>query len=229
MNTSDTPRGAEPGADADGSANATGRDREAAPSDTPFDSANPRDVARWRRGQRQRALDARAALSVAERQAFAASLASHLDRLLAAIMPDVEGQVIAGYWPIKSEPDLRPWLIRLQERGAITAMPVVAVQKAPLVFRPWKRGDPIRRGHWNIPEPDTDAVVTPDLALAPFLGWDGEGYRLGYGGGYYDRTLAQIRPVTVGIGLHEARLATIFPQPHDIPLTHIVTEKGQQL
>ncbi|MBW7922604.1 MAG: 5-formyltetrahydrofolate cyclo-ligase [Rubellimicrobium sp.] len=193
------------------------------------DAETARDVARWRKAQRQQALDARAALSVAERQVFAERLAEHLDALLAEIMPEVAGRVIAGYWPIKSEPDLRPWLIRLQERGAVTAMPVVAVQKAPLVFKPWKRGDPITRGHWNIPEPATDETVTPDLALAPFLGWDGEGYRLGYGGGYYDRTLAQISPVTVGIGLHDARLATIFPQPHDIALTHIVTEEGRQV
>ncbi len=193
------------------------------------DPEQARDVARWRKAQRQQALAARAALSVAERQALAERIAAHLDALLDEVMPEVAGRVIAGYWPIKSEPDLRPWLIRLQDRGAVTAMPVVAVQKAPLVFRPWKQGDPMRRGHWNIPEPATEAEVVPDLALAPFLGWDGEGYRLGYGGGYFDRTLARIRPVSVGIGLHEARLATIFPQPHDIALTHIVTEEGRQV
>lgn len=193
------------------------------------DPEQARDVARWRKAQRKEALDARAALTVAEREVLGEKLAQHLDALLDEIMPEVEGRVIAGYWPIKSEPDLRGWLIRLQERGAITAMPVVAVQKAPLVFKPWRRGDRMVRGHWNIPEPDTEQTVVPDLALAPFLGWDGEGYRLGYGGGYYDRTLAQIRPVTVGIGLHVARLATIFPQPHDIALTHIVTEEGRQV
>lgn len=193
------------------------------------DAEQARDVARWRKAQRKQALAARAALTVAERQALAERLEQHLDALLDEIMPEVAGRVIAGYWPIKSEPDLRNWLIRLQDRGATTAMPVVAVQKAPLVFKPWKQGDPIRRGYWNIPEPATDELVVPDLALAPFLGWDGEGYRLGYGGGYYDRTLAQIHPVTVGIGLHDARLSTIFPQPHDIALTHIVTEEGRQV
>ncbi len=193
------------------------------------DPDQARDVARWRKARRAEALEARAALSVAGRQALAEALSRHLDTLLARIMPEVAGRVIAAYWPIKSEPDLRPWLIRLHERGATTAMPVVAVPKSPLVFRPWKQGDPMVRGHWNIPEPATDAEVIPDLVLAPFLGWDRGGYRLGYGGGYFDRTLARIRPVAVGVGLHAGHLDTIFPQPHDIALTHIVTDEGVQV
>ena len=85
------------------------------------------------------------------------------------------------------------------------------------------------RGNWNIPVPPDDAIaVTPDIALAPLVGWDDFGFRLGYGGGYYDRTLAVLkpRPFTIGVGYSSAKLATIFPQPHDIPMDLIVTDGG---
>lgn len=87
------------------------------------------------------------------------------------------------------------------------------------------------RGDWNIPVPPPDAPpVTPEIALAPLVGWDAGGYRLGYGGGYFDRTLAALspRPFTIGVGLQKAQLATIHPQPHDIRLDAIVTEAGVQ-
>lgn len=85
------------------------------------------------------------------------------------------------------------------------------------------------RGDWNIPVPPPEAeVVTPEIALAPVVGWTAEGFRLGYGGGYFDRTLAALlpRPFTIGIGFQSARLATIYPQPHDIALDAGVTEAG---
>ena len=112
-----------------------------------------------------------------------------------------------------------------------TALPLVETRAAPLTFRRWTPETCMVRGDWNIPVPPPDApVVTPDIALAPLVGWTAEGYRLGYGGGYFDRTLAALKPkpFVVGIGFQEARLQTIFPQPHDIPLDLIVTEKGIQ-
>ena len=86
------------------------------------------------------------------------------------------------------------------------------------------------QGFWKIPVPADGPEVVPDLTLAPLVGWDPAGFRLGYGGGYFDRTLAKLgpRPFTIGIGLQAARLATIFPQPHDIPLNVILTEAGVQ-
>ena len=186
------------------------------------------DVARWRKAKRAELLAMRAALPVAELQAAARGIAAGLDRVLGDLLPDVRGKVISGFWPIRSEPDLRFWLAALAERGAITALPVVETRLAPLVFRPWKPGDPMVRGDWNIPVPTTTEVVQPDLALAPLVGWDRQGYRLGYGGGYFDRTLAARKPLAVGIGLSAARLDSIFPQPHDIPLDRIVTEDGVQ-
>ena len=188
------------------------------------------DVARWRKAERATRLAGRAALTVADRQAVAAAIAAQLDALLLQLFPGRGSLVVSGYWPIKSEPDLRPWMMRLTEAGTRLALPVVDTPKAPLVFRPWGPGTAMERGHWNIPVPATRETVAPDIALAPLVGWDREGYRLGYGGGYFDRTLAAVRhrPFTIGVGLQSAQLATIFPQPHDIRLDAIVTEAGLQ-
>ncbi|WP_395543101.1 5-formyltetrahydrofolate cyclo-ligase [Neotabrizicola sp. sgz301269] len=191
------------------------------------------EVARWRKAERQRLRDERMALSVAARSDWAAALREHLDEGLETwLAGPVAGRVIGGYWPIKGEADLRPWLTSLHARGAQVALPVVVQKGQPLVWRPWHPGQAMERGDWNIPVPPASAgTAIPDLALAPLVGWDGAGYRLGYGGGYFDRTLASLRPYrpfVVGVGLQAARLATVFPQWHDIPMSAIVTEAGTQ-
>jgi 5,10-methenyltetrahydrofolate synthetase len=86
----------------------------------------------------------------------------------------------------------------------------------------------MERGFWNIPVPAEGPTVVPDITLSPVVGWDAAGNRLGYGGGYFDRTLAALapRPLAIGVGLCAARIATIFPQPHDIAMQVIVTETG---
>lgn len=186
----------------------------------------PADVAAWRKTTRVRLRDMRAALSVDERAALSLRLAAHLDRHLSGLaLPD--HPVISGYWPIKSELDLRPWLISLRVRGWRVALPVVVVEKAPLVFRLWTEETQLERGVWNIPVPSSASPeLVPDVALAPVLGWDKSCYRLGYGGGYFDRTLARMQPHSIGIGLRLAALETIYPQPHDIPLSAMLTEDG---
>lgn len=199
-------------------------------SGTP-DPNDARAVAVWRSAVRERLRAERAALSVEARRVKAMALAEHLDFFLASEVGNVTGRVVSGYWPIKGELDLRPWLTSLNERGAVVALPVVETLKSPLVFRRWSPGTRMERGHWGIPVPPSDAErLIPTFCLAPFVGWDEEGYRLGYGGGYFDRTLAALstRPMVVGVGLQSARLATIFPQPHDIPMSAIVTEAGAQ-
>jgi 5-formyltetrahydrofolate cyclo-ligase len=199
----------------------------------PF-AADPRqalDVARWRTAERQRLRAARLDLSADQRTEIAAAIARHLDRLLGQCCPDPAGRVVSGYWPIKAEPDLRFWMERLCARGARVALPVVEVTAAPLAFRAWHPGTRMVRGHWNIPVPPADAErLVPEIALAPLVGWDAAGYRLGYGGGYFDRTLAALspRPLVIGVGLQSSRIATICPQPHDIRLDAIVTEAGVQ-
>lgn len=193
------------------------------------DPEQARDVARWRRAERTRLRAARDAMSVAKRQAVSETLGGHLLRLLAERFGGAQGRICSGYWPIKGEPDLRPVMAGLHERGVTLALPVVEVKAAPLVFRCWTPATRMGHDDRNIPVPPPEANrLTPEIVLAPLVGWDGDGHRLGYGGGSFDRTLAALtpRPFTIGIGFHAARLATIFPQPHDIPLDVILTETG---
>ncbi|WP_255331204.1 5-formyltetrahydrofolate cyclo-ligase [Paracoccus albicereus] len=196
------------------------------------DPEQARDVARWRQAERLRLRAARQNLSVEARNAVATALQAHLLDLLARCFGDLRDRVFSGYWPIKGEPDLRPVLSDLHHAGVRVALPLVEVKQAPLVFRRWTPDTRMVRGDWNIPVPPPEAeVLTPDVALAPFVGWDRKGYRLGYGGGYFDRTLAALdsRPFVIGIGLQAAELGTIYPQPHDIRLDAILTECGVQV
>lgn len=195
------------------------------------DPEQARDVARWRKAERARLRAARLALSVAERKEIGEALTGHLRQVLQDRLGGAQGKVFSAYWPIKGEPDLRPLMAELHKAGISVALPLVETRAAPLTFRRWTPGTRMVRGDWNIPVPPPDAtVVTPDIALAPLVGWTAEGFRLGYGGGYFDRTLAALKPkpFVVGIGFQEARLQTIYPQPHDIPLDLIVTENGVQ-
>ena len=196
------------------------------------DPEQARDVARWRRAERTRLRAERDRLSVAARQYASDAIGAHLSTFLRQTFGDLHGQVFSGYWPIKGEPDLRPLMRDLHASGVTVALPVVETKAAPLVFRRWTPETRMVRGDWNIPVPPPEAaVVEPDITLAPLVGWDDAGYRLGYGGGYFDRTLAALtlRPATIGIGFRAGRLATIFPQPHDVPLNAIVTEAGLQV
>lgn len=180
------------------------------------------DVARWRKAERKRLIGERMAMSADERAARSQRIADGLDRAIGK----VAGRVVSSYWPFRGEPDLRNWSIRTIERGGRIALPVVVEKGKPLAFRLWAPGDPLERGVWNILVPARGATVEPDIVVAPVVGFDAAAYRLGHGGGYYDRTLAAMtkRPFVIGIGYAEARLATIYPQPHDIPMNVIVTD-----
>ena len=192
------------------------------------DPAQARDVARWRKAERARLLAERAALSVSARQDAAERITPRLDDLIRARFGQIEGLTISGWWPIKAELNLRHWLADLVGQGATVALPVVLTPAAPLVFRPWTPDCHMVQGFWKIPIPAEGPEVIPDVTLAPLVGWDAAGFRLGYGGGYFDRTLAALapRPYAIGVGLQAARVQTIFPQPHDIAMDAIVTEAG---
>lgn len=189
------------------------------------------DVARWRRAERQRLLAERAAMPLADRNRAAGTIATHLDSLLAAHVGKLEGRSLSAWWPIKAELDLRPWLAGLVARGERVVLPVVVEKATPLVFRPWTPGCRMERGFWNILVPADGPEVVPDISLAPVVGWDASGFRLGYGGGYFDRTLAALHPraFAIGVGMDASQIATIFPQPHDIAMDAIVTESGPHL
>lgn len=193
------------------------------------DPEQARDVARWRKAERARLRAERQEAPVATRQAVGAALMAHLRAVLRDRFGGAQGRVFSAYWPIKGEPDLRPLMAELHAAGVIVALPIVETRAAPLTFRRWTPGTKMVRGDWNIPVPPQDAPeVTPEIALAPLVGWTAEGYRLGYGGGYFDRTLAALRPrpFVIGVGFDAARLRTIYPQPHDIALDLIITEAG---
>ncbi len=199
-----------------------------------FEDTDPdqwRDVNRWRKAERIRLLDLRKRANTTDREDLNAKLMIGLRDLLHARQNPIEGKVLSMYWPIKGEPDLRPLMTELHHAGVTIALPIVEQKAAPLVFRRWTPETKMVRGDWNIlvPPSDADALV-PQIALAPLVGWDGDCFRLGYGGGYFDRTLAALdpRPFTIGIGVQAARLHTIFPQSHDIPTDVILAEAGVQ-
>ncbi len=192
------------------------------------DPDQARDVARWRRAERIRLARLREDLGQAGRARVSGQIGRHLSRVLEERGVG-QGTVLAGYWPIKGEPDLRPVLKGLHRAGVTIALPIVETRAAPLIFRRWTPDTKMVRGDWNIPVPPPEAdPLIPDITLAPCLGWSEGCYRLGWGGGYFDRTLASLapRPVAIGIALGAAHLPTIYPQPHDIPLDLIVTEEG---
>lgn len=195
------------------------------------DPEQTRDVARWRKSERTRLRRLRNDLTVVERNTWSKALMKNIRSILADRLECRSGQTLSAYWPINGEADLRSLMGELHAAGIIVALPVVETRAAPLIFRRWTPGTRLIRGVWNIPVPAPDAEsVVPQIALAPTLGWDGNCYRLGYGGGYFDRTLGVLspRPFTIGIGLQAARLATIYPQPHDVALNAILTEDGLQ-
>ena len=180
------------------------------------------DVRRWRKAERERLINARLAVSADARTAMSARIADGLDMLIG----DIAGRMVSLYWPFRGEPDLRGWMAAINERGGRTALPVVIEKGQPLVFRAYKPGDRLEKGVWNIPIPAEGDPVLPDIVIAPIVGIDPAHYRLGYGGGFFDRTLAAMpfKPLVIGVGYELQRIATIYPQPHDIAMDRIVTE-----
>lgn len=189
------------------------------------DAQTRRDVARWRRAERERLIALRLALPVEARREYDDRIAETLNALLG----DLGGKTVAFYWPFRGEPDLRAWMKGVIRRGGAAALPVVVEKGAPLIFRDWRPGCAMERGVWDIPVPATGPAVTPDIVIAPLVGFDRRRFRLGYGGGFYDRTLASApcRTRVIGVAHSGQNIATIYPQEFDIPMDEIVTETGR--
>lgn len=185
-------------------------------------SAELIDVLRWRKAERKRLIDERLALDPEDRQIRSGRIANMLDRAIGKF----SGRVVGTYWPFRGEPDLRNWGIKVIERGGRIALPVVIQKGCPLEYRIWAPGDPLERGVWNILVPAQGPAVQPDIVIAPVVGFDDRHYRLGYGGGFFDRTLATMsrKPMKIGVGYAQSRIPTIYPQPHDIPMDVVVTD-----
>ena len=178
----------------------------------------------WRKATRERLIAARVALDPAQLDAWRRRIDGHLE----LAFPGLARSRLAFCWPIKGEYDARHFARTLRERGALTALPVVVAPRQPLIFREWHPGVRLAHGPLDIPYPIDSPEVQPDAVLLPMNGWDTQGYRLGYGAGFFDRTLASLakRPVTIGVSYELARLDTIEPQPWDIPMDYVVTERG---
>jgi 5,10-methenyltetrahydrofolate synthetase len=189
--------------------------------------STPRDaqaLKAWRKSQRERLIAERMALATETLEARRRRIDGFLERSF----PGLAGKRVAFCWPIKHEYDARHFARTLRTSGALTALPVVVAPKAPLIFREWHPGVDLAKGALDIPYPVNSPEVVPEAVLLPMNGWDSMGYRLGYGAGFFDRTLASLarRPVVIGIAYEQARLDTIHPQPWDIPVDYLVTERG---
>jgi 5,10-methenyltetrahydrofolate synthetase len=185
-------------------------------------NSHDEDNTAWRRALRQDMASRRAALAGAEHQALSARIVAH------ALVTLPRPKVAAFCWPIKHEPDLRPLLASWSSAKVRAALPVVVAAKEALRFREWTPDTHLEPDRYGIPTPTAGEWLTPDLILLPLNGFDGAGYRLGYGGGYFDRTLAALspRPLAVGVGFEINRIASIRPAAHDQRLDWIITESG---
>lgn len=187
-------------------------------------STDWKDISIWRKAQRERWIAWRTAVADTERAAWGEQMTGFLKPLL----PSPQGMVAGFCWPFKAEFDARYVIRQWREQGAVAALPEVTGKGQPLRFSQWWPGAPMKRGVYDIPVPDGTPVVLPDIAIVPMNACDGRGYRLGYGGGYFDRTLAALerRVVAIGVTWDACRVTSIFPQGHDIAMDLIVTQRG---
>lgn len=187
---------------------------------------NWEEIRAWRKAQRQSLIAQRMAAPVEQRIAQGEAAKAHLR---SAVNPAAYA-TLGIYWPMRGEMDVRDIAREHVAAGGVAALPVVVERSAAVEFWRWEPGTKMDKGIWDIPIPAERNLVHPGLLIIPLVGFDSACYRLGYGGGYYDRTIAAAspRPVCVGLGFSSAELPSIHPQPHDIPMQMIVTERGVQ-
>lgn len=181
---------------------------------------------------RRSLLERRAQMSTHHRASAEQALSVQLQRWVQSYFPTLSGRRIAVYWPIRGEPDLRPLWEVWSSAGAELALPVVDAVAQPLRFVRWAPGEVMRTGKYGIAEPVGPDCPAPELIVVPCVGFDARAYRLGYGGGYYDRTLAacatQHRPIprVLGVAWDEARLECLETEPTDQPLDAVISPSG---
>jgi 5-formyltetrahydrofolate cyclo-ligase len=147
------------------------------------------------------------------------------------LQPTLTSKVVSAFFPYKSEIDTRPLLGKLAGEGWTTCLPIVIALGEPLIFRRWVPGQPTTPGTWDIPQPTDDAEqVEPDVLLVPMMAFDKQGFRLGYGGGFYDRTLDVLRAkktiFAIGVA-YSAQEVTAVPQgAYDQTLDYVMTERA---
>jgi len=183
-------------------------------------------VREWRKAKRVELIATRLALAPELHRQFS-------QRILECLIENFREQgsgTIGLYSPFRKEIDLIPFARQVLAWGGSVSLPVVIAKGQPLEFRDWKPGDVMEMGALGIPFPAHGQRIDPQTLVIPLVGFDHACYRLGHGAGYYDYTLqaASPRPATVGVGFELSRLDTIYPQPHDVPMDFIVTERGLQ-
>ena len=184
------------------------------------------EVRNWRKAKRAELLKARLELAPEVRRQLGRRV---LECLIDNFREPCSGTV-GLYFPFRGEIDLLPFAEQVRAWGGSTALPVVVAKGQPLEFREWRQGEALQKGALGIPFPVHGVRVEPQTLVIPVVGFDAACFRLGYGAGYYDYTLqaAPTRPITIGVGFELARLDTVHPQPHDVPMDLIVTERGLQ-
>jgi 5,10-methenyltetrahydrofolate synthetase len=201
------------------------------PLSTEHAAQDPAVRAAFRAALRRERIAARAALPAAAHAALSRDIGAALQTLLDALPVAATLPRLGFCWPHQGEFDARPQVERLLARGWTACLPVVVAEAAPLAFRPWTPGTALAPDRYGIPTPVAGEFVAPDVLLIPLVAVDGRNFRIGYGGGFFDRTLAALaaagrRPISVGVGFELARVADTLPGPHDVPLDHVVTEAG---
>lgn len=147
------------------------------------------------------------------------------------VQPTSAQKIVSAFYPYKSEIDTRLLLGKLAGEGWTTCLPIVIALGEPLIFRRWLPGEPTVPGVWDIPRPTDDApLLEPDVLLVPLMAFDRQGFRLGYGGGFYDRTLEQLRAkksiIAIGVAYAAQEIDAVPHGPHDQPLDYVMTEAG---
>lgn len=178
----------------------------------------------WRKKKRLELLACREAVTNNDRIQWSMKITSSLEHGF----PILWKSTVGFYWPYRGEYDPHPAMSTLQRRGAVLALPEVENERKLLCFRRWWKEAPMKIGAYNIPVTDNTELVMVNAIIVPMLGFDTQGYRLGYGGGYYDRTITGINsiPLVIGVAFEILRLDNIYPRPHDVAMDFIVTEAG---
>jgi len=190
----------------------------------PPSSEDEKSQSEWRQAIRRVLLDWRATLD--------AETHRHLSDLVRssfkAFLLERPKATVGFYWPIQNEIDLRPVIESHLDSGGNAALPVVSGKDKPMVFHNWTRDSEMAPGYARIPEPQNSDEVPIHVLLAPLVGFDRAGYRLGYGGGFFDRTLAIMprKPLVVGIGFEATGIEDIKPHQYDIPVDILITDAG---
>ncbi len=182
------------------------------------------NIAMQKKHLRERAIERRMAMDSNERRVADEAIARHLD----ALFEKLEAEVLGFCWPHRGEPDLRGWVAAWLAADACrsAALPVVVAPRRAMVFRQWSPGCAMVEDRYGIPRPVEGTVLHPGAVLIPVNAFDQRGYRIGYGGGYFDRTLAALHPAPLGIGIgyRHAQVNDALPEAHDLPMAWIVTD-----